>query len=45
MADGAMTARCAATLAEPVLKPGALVLLLSEDDQVFYLIDKVVRMT
>ncbi len=32
MADGTMTARCAATLA-------------SEDDQVFYLIDKVVRMT
>ena len=45
MAAGTMTAKCAATLAETVLKQGDLVLLLSEDDQVFYLIDKVVRMT
>ena len=45
MADGTMTAKCSATLAETVLKQGDLVLLLSEDNQVFYLIDKVVRMT
>lgn len=45
MENGTVTARCAATLAETVLKQGDLVLLLSEDNQVFYLIDKVVRMT
>ena len=45
MADGTMTAKCSATLAETVLKQGELVLLLSKDNQVFYLIDKVVRMT
>lgn len=45
MENGTVTARCAATLAETVLKQGDLVLLLSEDNQVFYLIDKVVHMT
>lgn len=34
---------CLATQAEPVLKPGDEVLLLTEDDQVFYLMDKVVK--
>lgn len=33
------------TNAEPVLKAGDLVLLLTDDDQTFYLIDKVVRLT
>lgn len=33
------------TLQEPVLRPGDLVLLLTEDDQTFYLIDKVVRLS
>lgn len=33
------------TNTEPVLKAGDLVLLLTEDDQTFYLIDKVVRLT
>lgn len=37
------TPHCVATQAEPVLKPGDEVLLLTEDDQWFYLIDKVVR--
>lgn len=37
------TPHCLATQAEPVLKPGDEVLLLTEDDQVFYLIDKVVK--
>lgn len=37
------TPRCAATQAEPVLKPGDEVLLLTQDDQIFYLIDKVVK--
>jgi len=37
------TPNCAATQAEPVLKPGDEVLLLTEDDQTFYLIDKVVK--
>jgi len=37
------TPRCVATQAEPVLKPGDEVLLLTEDDQIFFLIDKVVK--
>jgi len=37
------TPRCAATQAEPVLKPGDEVLLLTEDHQIFFLIDKVVK--
>lgn len=37
------TPHCVATQAEPVLKPGDEVLLLTEDDQIFYLIDKVVK--
>lgn len=37
------TPHCLATQAEPVLKPGDEVLLLTEDDQVFYLMDKVVK--
>ncbi len=37
------TPRCVATQAEPVLKPGDEVLLLTEDEQVFFLIDKVVK--
>lgn len=37
------TPHCVATQAEPVLKPGDEVLLLTEDDQWFYLIDKVVK--
>ena len=37
------TPHCTATQAEPVLKPGDEVLLLTEDDQTFYLIDKVVK--
>lgn len=37
------TPHCTATQAEPVLKPGDEVLLLTEDDQVFYLMDKVVK--
>lgn len=37
------TPRCVATQAEPVLKPGDEVLLLTEDDQTFYLMDKVVK--
>jgi len=37
------TPRCAAVQAEPVLKPGDEVLLLTEDDQIFFLIDKVVK--
>lgn len=37
------TPRCMATQAEPVLKAGDEVLLLTEDDQIFYLIDKVVK--
>lgn len=41
--DGTLTARAAATVAEPVLREGDVVLLLTEDDQVFYIIDKVVR--
>lgn len=43
MSSGTMRARCAATLAEPVLQPDDVVLLLTDDDQTFYLIDKVVR--
>lgn len=34
-----------ATLEEPVLQAGDLVLLLTDDDQTFYLIDKVVQAT
>lgn len=42
--DGALyTPHCEAAQAEPVLKPGDEVLLLTEDDQIFYLIDKVVK--
>lgn len=41
--SGTLSARAAATQAEPVLKAGDLALLLTEDDQVFYLIDKVVK--
>ncbi len=37
------TPHCVSTQAEPVLKPGDEVLLLTEDDQIFYLIDKVVK--
>ncbi len=37
------TPHCVATQAEPVLKPGDEVLLLTEDDQIFFLIDKVVK--
>lgn len=37
------TPHCVATQAEPVLKPGDEVLLLTEDDQIFFVIDKVVR--
>ena len=37
------TPRCVATQAEPVLKPGDEVLLLTEDDQIFFVIDKVVK--
>lgn len=33
----------AAELAEPALRAGDAVLLLTEDDQIFYLVDKVVR--
>ena len=33
------------TLEEPVLQAGDQVLLLTDDDQTFYLIDKVVRAT
>jgi len=43
-AEGTLsTPRCTATQAEPVLKPGDEVLLLTEDDQIFFLIDKVVK--
>ena len=41
--DGTLTAKAVATVAEPVLKEGDIVLLLTEDDQTFYLIDKVVQ--
>lgn len=37
------TPNCVATQAEPVLKPGDEVLLLTEDDQIFFIIDKVVK--
>ena len=37
------TPRCVAAQAEPVLKAGDEVLLLTEDDQTFYLMDKVVK--
>ena len=37
------TPRCLAAQAEPVLKAGDEVLLLTEDDQTFYLMDKVVK--
>lgn len=37
--------RLTATLEEPVLQAGDLVLLLTDDDQTFYLIDKVVQAT
>lgn len=37
------TPHCVATQAEPVLKPGDEVLLLTEDDQIFFVIDKVVK--
>ena len=37
------TPRCLAAQAEPVLKTGDEVLLLTEDDQTFYLMDKVVK--
>lgn len=37
------TPHCVATQAEPVLKPGDMVLLLTEDDQIFFVIDKVVK--
>jgi len=37
------TPHCIATQAEPVLKPEDEVLLLTEDDQIFFLIDKVVK--
>lgn len=37
------TPRCYASQAEPVLKAGDEVLLLTEDDQIFYIIDKVVK--
>jgi len=37
------TPHCLAAQAEPVLKPGDEVLLLTEDDQIFFLIDKVVK--
>jgi len=37
------TPHCVATQAEPVLKPEDEVLLLTEDDQIFFLIDKVVK--
>ncbi len=40
---GTLTAKAVAAVAEPVLKEGDIVLLLTEDDQIFYLIDKVVR--
>lgn len=43
MASGTIKARCTETLAEPVLQPEDVVLLLTDDDQIFYLIDKVVR--
>lgn len=37
------TPHCVATQAEPVLKRGDEVLLLTEDDQIFFVIDKVVK--
>lgn len=37
------TPYCVATQAEPVLKAGDEVLLLTEDDQIFFVIDKVVK--
>ena len=37
------TPHCISTQAEPVLKVGDEVLLLTEDDQIFFLIDKVVK--
>lgn len=37
------TPHCVATQAEPVLKAGDEVLLLTEDDQIFFVIDKVVK--
>lgn len=37
------TPHCYASQAEPVLKAGDTVLLLTEDDQIFYILDKVVR--
>ncbi len=37
------TPRCTATQAKPVLEKGDQVLLLTEDDQIFFLIDKVVK--
>lgn len=43
--NGTLRARAAATIAEPVLQEGDVVLLLTEDDQIFYLIDKVVHAT
>lgn len=42
--DGTLhTPHCVATQAEPVLKQGDEVLLLTEDNQTFYIIDKVVK--
>jgi len=32
------------TVKEPVLQPGDLVLLLTDDDQIFFILDKVVRL-
>ena len=42
--DGSLyTPHCVAVQAEPVLKTGDEVLLLTEDDQIFFVIDKVVK--
>lgn len=43
VSSGVLAATAAAAQAEPVLKAGDLVLLLTDDDQVFYLMDKVVK--